>query len=230
MRLIWHIIAKDVRRVAWVWLAWLALLVTAVTWMQGRGSVGGAAVGMVAWLLIIALGFVVAGILMLEDPISDGRAAWRTRPVGRVRLLATKLACGLLLMGVTPWLLTGPARSVTAGWFTVGTWSEALFLPLVVPALAIGALARDVGHFALCSVFLAVVHVAMKALAGIGPLLPAHERVAREVWLQAPVWPLMSAVLIVQVLTGRTRLGWALIGAWGVAVVLRGIWPWLAAN
>lgn len=228
MRLIGHIIAKDVRRVAWVWLAWLALVAAGVSWVHGRGTVGNAVLWLAGTWLVIATGFAIAGILMLGDAIEDSRAAWRTRPVGRVRLLAAKLSGGVLILGVAPWLVTLPARWGKGVWF--GSFDEALLLPLVVPALAIGALARDMGHFVLCSAFLAVLHASVKTLAAVGPMLPAHLRVEREIWLQAPVWPLMAVVLIVHVLTGRTRLGWSLVAAWIVVIIARGIWPLLTGN
>lgn len=228
MRLIGHIVAKDVRRVAWVWLAWLALVAGGVSWVQGRGSIGNAALWFAGSWLVIATGFAIAGMLMLGDAIEDSRAAWRTRPIGRVRLLAAKLVGGVLMLGAAPWLVTLPVRLEKGVW--LGLFDEALLLPLVVPALAIGALARDLGHFILCSAFLAVLHASLKLLATAGPMLPAHLRVEREIWLQMPVWPLMAVVLIVQVLTGRSRLGWALIATWGLLMLAGGIWPWLAAK
>lgn len=228
MRLIGHIIAKDVRRVAWVWLAWLALVAAGVIWVHGRGTVGNAVLWLAGTWLVIATGFAIAGILMLGDAIEDSRAAWRTRPVGRVRLLAAKLIGGVFMLGVAPWLVTLSARLGKGAW--LAHLDEALLLSLVVPALAIGALARDLGHFVLCSAFLAVLHASLKTLGAMGPMLPAHVRVEREIWLQAPVWPLMAVVLIVQVLTGRSRLGWALIAGWGLMMLARGVWPWLGTN
>jgi len=103
-------------------------------------------------------------------------------------------------------------------------------LPLVIPALAVASLARDLGHFVVCAAFLAVLRVSLAAGLAVFPPPSAAARIDQQTWLNAPVWPFMTVVLVVQMLTRRTRVGWALVAIGLVVQTLGALWPSMGRN
>lgn len=121
MRLIWHLVAKDLRsQRSLLWL-WLALLMSkyaigcALIWTDGTAPLGRFELLAEAarWLQHLErAGAVLAAALILEDPLVGERVFWRTRPIAGRRLLAAKaLVLGLVflalpvLVGLPWWLL-----------------------------------------------------------------------------------------------------------------------------
>jgi hypothetical protein len=227
MRAIWHIAAKDVRRVAWWWLGWWALLAVMQLWIRVQGlPLAGTALFALVWAVWV-LGFFVAGLLMLEDPVPSDAAFWRTRPISRVHLLTAKLALAVMLLGVMPALLeamfsilpaTNAAREAPPA------IEQRLMLPLILLGLAMGSLAKDVGTFVVYSGFVLSLGLAANAVVAAAPI-GAQGGYLRHVLQQAPWWPAVSGLLILHVLTGRTRLCWCLIAA---GLIVRPAIAWLA--
>lgn len=237
MKGIWQIMQKDIRRLAWPWLGWLTIFV-AVS-VLAHGLRGGALTGLALTLggLVwtqLALGFTLAGAIVLEDPVASSNAFWLTRPISRGRMLTAKVATAVLLLIVMPMIVTAPvwlwSGRGTGSWGALG---EFVMLPLLLPALAIAALSRDIGHFIVAGACIVIVHVSLSQ----SPLVHACARLlsgaapATARIVEIPVWGVMGAVLGVQYSTGRTRLGWGLLAAWlAGAFALRVGWAAFAAN
>lgn len=221
MKGIWPIMEKDIRRLAWPWLGWLTVFV-AVS-VVAHGLRGGVLTGLslalagLVWTQL-ALGFVLAGAIVLEDPVAAPTAFWLTRPIARGRMLAAKVSTAFLLLIAMPMLVTAPVWLWNGrGGGQWGALGEFVMLPLLLPALAIAALSRDVGHFIVAGACVVIVHTSLSqpplvqacARMVFGSAGPAHARI-----VEFPVWAVMGAILGLQYFTGRTRLGWGLLGGW----------------
>ncbi|MBS0657268.1 MAG: hypothetical protein JSR82_03350 [Verrucomicrobia bacterium] len=120
MKLIWQIVAKDLRSqrsLIWLWVALLAskyVLGCALISRVGTASVlrSGTIAELASSLQDLEfVGAVLAFALVLEDPLVGERVFWRTRPIAGWRLLAAKaLGLGLVFLGLPvlvalPWWL-----------------------------------------------------------------------------------------------------------------------------
>lgn len=105
----WHIVRKDTRRLALPVAVWLAFQAGALAWFEQApgflaSDVSTWLYGYGLWIEQIVIvqglfGFVLVGVLMLEDPARGSDVFWRTRPISGARLLAAKgLAAGLMFV------------------------------------------------------------------------------------------------------------------------------------
>lgn len=113
MKLIWHIIRKDIVRERWLLSLWVGLIV-------GRVSVGFAALYTGGdWLLLeqihdglqlvqVVLGYGIILRMVHADGLIGPKIAWATRPISGGRLLLAKVAGALLIFGLLPLLLQLP--------------------------------------------------------------------------------------------------------------------------
>jgi hypothetical protein len=248
MRLLWHMVAKDLRRMAWPTGAWL-IFIAATTWgfqaitLARRGNIEVEAATWAStrsiWSIVIVatqfvIAFVLVGVVVVEDPFTGTTAFWQTRPIRNTRLFAAKLLVAGLLFVV------GPAVALTPVWlacgFSAGEVGHAAYnvmfwqVWLTVPAFAIALLTGTLRSFLLASLGLAVAH----SLCGAywptkhwsEPMTLAI-RHSRNVLIQYAIVPVTFAIALVQGLTRRVQIGWLLVGLWLVATLaVRVAWPW----
>jgi ABC-type transport system involved in multi-copper enzyme maturation permease subunit len=117
MKLVWHIVTKDVRRI-WLPLAFWAVVITAkhvvdwkllttvkpdVNWSEQMKLVA-----TLLFALKLIIGYALTAALVTEDSPIGTTAFWMTRPISGWRLLVGKfVACALLLI-IFPLLVSGP--------------------------------------------------------------------------------------------------------------------------
>jgi hypothetical protein len=111
MKLTWHIVRKDLRRMRGWLLAWSA--VSALPILLGLGVLAHnplaapepddvATYRLVLAGLEVAVGFLLTVVLLQEDAVIGDRQWWLTRPVGRGRLLLAKALGALVCVGLVP--------------------------------------------------------------------------------------------------------------------------------
>lgn len=173
MKQIFHILGKDLRRYAWAWLTLLAcasvdvyLLGTTAGLLDSRVN---QALAMLTSLVGGILFFVILVMVVQEETLADPDAYWLSRPVGRMRLLASKILFLLFLIAafqiaeaLTLVMNGGGARTPYALLESLGmlaAWQAQIFLSaqtrslphylLLVVSITVGFYA-----FTLCLVFL----------------------------------------------------------------------------
>jgi hypothetical protein len=217
MKLIWHIIKKDIRRDRGALLLWAALFVAQVAigfvllnyhggqrdFIQKLQLASAALVG-----LQFLMGYVLVARLVHADALLGTTLFWATRPISRRRLLAAKVGAVLLVFGVAPvallvpwWLWCGFTAHDLA-WTAVETFGWQLLM--IAPAFLIASLTDDLGRVLLWSVMLFVVGMMWTALLGsvlrpgrLGNIEGAGSAgiVYTRVWLSGILLVLFSAVI-----------------------------------
>ena len=245
MKLTWHIVRKDVHRMAWLMVAWLALRVAtfalplASPGEEGAGLLGGDYVPTLNYLCVIT-GLVVvyffAGTMMQEDPVSGSNAFWVTRPISGWRLLGAKALALAGLFGVLPVLVTLPWWLVNGygprelGWAALET--VAVMATITLPAIVVAAVTEDVAQFYRVTFFTVLLQVL--AWASTAMLASRSVEIFRPVDV-SPVgfgstawWSLaiLLAAVAHQFLTRRRRRTLAIVGvSLAVGVVELTVWP-----
>lgn len=159
MRLAWHIVTKDARRL-WLPLALWGVLLTLQNATEWRLSHWPAAEadgverlkGLALMLKFLGyfVGYILAAAVIREDPPHGSTAFWMTRPLSGARLLGAKLLGCAVLLGalpyafMLPWWLAAtdldqvlPAARELLGWRAV----------TVAPAIVVAALTESAGSF-----------------------------------------------------------------------------------
>ncbi len=123
MRLVWHIVEKDFRRLWVPLLLWTLLLVAqSEVGVQALGG-DGADLDRLYYLTIaertliflaLIVNMLLVAALVQEDALTGARAFWVTRPIAGGRLLVAKLLGAMLMFGAVPllasvrwWLVCG---------------------------------------------------------------------------------------------------------------------------
>jgi hypothetical protein len=236
MRLAGHIAGKDGRALAWpvaVWLlfllvtAWLQLrlewkpevasLAAAADWMRTMRSAA-----ILAGVISASATALLAGALVLEDRVVGCGAFWRTRPIAGGRMLAGKL------LGAAVLLVGAPVVALVPGWLVAGFgWTElgravsgglAGQAALVVPAMGLAVLTRNLGQHALA--VLAATVLGVLGLFALPAMWPgAHEVPAaletQAVLILALVLGAALVSLLSQYTIRRRAVGWTI---WGLAL------------
>lgn len=246
MSLIWHMAKKDIRRMAVPVAVWIVLIVaptialvavpppvegntaSAINWWPNILQAWIYAFSAVQWLI----GYVLAGALVLEDPLTGTTAFWTTRPIANARLLAAKLLAATVLF------LVAPALALLPVWVSSGFGAYALLVaaaefaarcgPIVLVAIAIASVVRTLPQFLLAS--LAVTAAFMGITIVLAPLwqdAPMAVRRSRHELVSAAFAPAIMGIAAHQFLTRRATRTWVLIGC---AIIATGIillaWPW----
>lgn len=248
MNLTWHMVRKDLRRLAWPVAGWLALLVgvavwlrlsawspesydtaAATNWVRPAGSLANAATLLAAALLVI-----LAGVLGEEDRVTGADGGWTTRPVSGWRLLGAKLTAALLLFVVAPigalsavWWESGfsgeewlRVAGATAGWLAAVAFA----------GLTLAALTRDLGQQAFAALlWLAAVTAIGTGLAQYthGVDTPPELAVTRTGLGNLLPWLAAAIALGWQYGTRRTAGGWrVMIAGLVLPVAVHAAWPW----
>ena len=248
MNLTWHIVRKDVRRMARPVAAWLGfLVVTAIgallaSWSPEKVEEAGAvewmrtlrSAMMAAAVIGTSATVMLAGVMVLEDRVVGSDSFWLTRPIDGWRLLRAKLLAAGLLLVVSPvvvlvpvWLVAGfDAREVLWAAAEVA-FTQAL---LVGVALGLAVLTVNLGQHA----FSALVTTALTVLVlGVLPALAervdaTRDALGTQVWLVIAILAAAAgATLAWQYRRRRSGVGWAIwvLALGGVAGVRLG-WTW----
>ena len=141
MRLVWQIVRKDLWRQRWWISLWLLsgstmlLTRTAELVIQHgqtvRGMGGGDMFGLWALLTFGLVAFFMPARAVLDDPLVDSNAQWRTRPISMGRLLAAKIVFIVGLMVILPVAILVIGQSIH--W---ALWNRRFFSVLDIACLA----------------------------------------------------------------------------------------------
>lgn len=242
-----HLVAKDFRRVRWVWAAWLAAGVTlsaVVAWWSPDVPASDFERVLRAWdrfawyvrAAMVALGagaFLLGGFMMLEDSPMGSDSFWQTRPVSGARLLVAKAVLATLLLVVAPvltlvplWLMAGFATA-QIGMLAVVLAGALAVIGLV--GMVCGAMSMDLGELAFAG--LSVVSAGALVLVFPEPFV-ALDPVARQAGYHSSLlatWLVLPVLLTFLVLQFVRRAGvrwWTVVGGvLPVALVARVAWP-----
>lgn len=235
MKLIWHIVRKDVRRLMLPTALWLVFIVGSA--VAFRLAPVGTAGDWASWFDIarawvrllmamqVVFGFVLGGTLVLEDPLVGDRAFWPTKPISGWRLCAAKVCAALLLFVVAPvvtllpvWFAFGfDAGAARAAMAELGT-SQLLLTSF---ALGAGALSRNLAQLLFYGVVLGAVVSLAPMLASLGDPsdLALAARRSRVVFVQMWVQGAVVAAGVHQFVTRRQMRSW-LVLIFGVLIAL----------
>lgn len=247
MNMTWHIVRKDLRRLAGPWAGWMALVIVSTVWIRLVGwdganreiTVAEGWIQTVGWVAQIAgfagiaLQTALIGALVLEDRATGSDSWWMTRPLAGGRLLAAKLIAVALLFVAAPLAVTvalgavgevgaATVRSVGLGVFWTAAW--------VLVATALAALTAHLGQM----LFAAAVWTGVTGAAVLGVVIlrwtpgavdPAQTQLRME-WASVGPWAALAMALGWQYRTRRTRAAWAIVAAGlAAAVVFNVAWP-----
>ncbi len=218
--------------------AWLAfIVVTTAGFRLGSGMAGSEddLSLLTTWTMLLAglqsvVGYLLVGATVLEDPLVGTGGFWMTRPVANARLLLGKLLAALLLFVVAPVLVLLPVwwlcRFPADAWLAAAGVTMVSQAAVTVPALAIASLSPTLRHFLLGSLGLAVMYTLLVAYGVTAQWMEPLVRRSRTVVIQFPILPFL-AVILLQFLTRKTRLGWALIAiSLPATLAVQLAWPW----
>ena len=138
MKLTWHIVLKDLRRLRWA-LVLLGVLVVAQyvawVWVRAAGSASEVQRGAVLalWGMQVLSVWLLVPQFVHEDPLS-GSAEWRVRPISGARLLGAKGLGIFLALCVWPSVLTLP------WWLELGFGAGEIGRVMAVNTLGMAAL------------------------------------------------------------------------------------------
>lgn len=169
MKLICHIIRKDIVRERWALLLWVLLLVgQAAIGLRLLGDPGynkdwiekGQIVNGILVFLQVLLGYMLVARLVHADALLGTEMFWATRPISRGRLLVAKALGAVLVFGLLPVVLLAP------WWLWCGFTGRDLFwsgvdtfgwqLLMIAPAFLIASMTRELGRLLLWTILLFV--------------------------------------------------------------------------
>lgn len=169
MKLIWHLIEKDIRRDRWALVLWALLFV-------GQVGVGVMArnprefdLDLIVYLqtgsmtlvgLQMVMGYVLVARLVQADALIGNTHFWMTRPISRGRLLLAKGLGALLIFGLVPVLLLLPWWLYCGfGWreiFWTGVETLGWQLLMIALAFLVATLTDDLGRLLLWTLLLII--------------------------------------------------------------------------
>jgi hypothetical protein len=240
----WHIVRKDFRRLRLPLALWLLMMFlhTTLLWRAaGLDATPASYEGMrffaLSWqTIVMAVGFVLAAWLIMEDSLVSDRAFWRTRPISGLRILVAKLGGALLFFCVLPALVFTPIW-ILAG-FSIREWGvAAIELVLQQALVSAGAiflagitatpgqfLVRAVGLWVFLPLYLTYI------MGGLGDARYGVEAGLAETrfWLTQGLIFATPAVVIVHQFLTRFTLRSCALGALGLLLMLgvKLVWPW----
>jgi hypothetical protein len=249
MKLIWHIIRKDIVQFRWALLAWASLyagqigLGLSMLHMDHPNLEEAAWLQWGNWLLVFlqsATGYLLVTQFVQADGLAGTRMFWLTRPISARRLLAAKALGVLLVFAVLPVLLLLPwwlycgfgARDL--GWTACETFGwQAL---MIAPAFCIAALTDEISRVLMWTLLLLAGLVAWTiwvqsglkmALGGPAPSGNSGLMFSR-LWLATAI--LVGGSMIIaghQFLTRRfVRSVTMTVPMLGLIVLVGRFWPW----
>lgn len=243
MRTVWNIVRKDFRRLALPWCLWLGLVLLHTSLlMVYRGDSHVEAVAFNGLLyytyavgaIVLAVGFLLAAWLVMEDSLVVTQAFWPTRPISGVRLLAAKVLGAFLMFSVAPVVVLTPVWLGCGFSFRelgVAALQQAIQQGLLsVAAFAIAGVTATSGQFLVRLVGAAIL-LPMSLSFALGRMTDSDAALSTGTimsrsWL---VWVVVLAtppmVVVHQYLTRRTVRSWMLAGL-GFAVMMAVPYGW----
>lgn len=232
MKLIWHIIRKDLRRLAWVFAAW-AVAGTYLIFYRGLNIIQRSIwdnIGIVALFTFLALGIALIASIVQEDGLCGVNEFWRTRPIAAGRLLTAKLGLVLVSFAIIPMALALALRPGHGGGFAaIGAISI-----YVLALAAVASCTKDLGQFLLVAVGCGMIaSVLAGLLAGLAPVTGLSKSamvdvtVTKIVVLHAIIGVAAVVILLNQYTTRRSVLSrWLLATTVVVTAAVGGLWRW----
>jgi hypothetical protein len=249
MKLIWHIVLKDVARHRWPLVAWLMMLIAPFALGLAAQNENGAEIDRVirfqqanVLLLIVqfSMGYFLISSFVQGDELTGTQMFWLTRPISGARLLAAKLiGIGLLfailpVVCLLPWWLRCGLGLREIGWTAVETLGWQLLL--IAPAFLLASLTADLGRVIMWSLlliaglFAGVIILQAKLRISLGDSYRSSLAgvLFTRLWLAAAVLVVGAALVTThQYLTRRWARSVALAGANWAIVILVGAIGWL---
>ena len=238
MSLTWHIVRKDLRRMAvptGIWCALVAVITLAMRTvpmtLELAGPLQSADLAAAAsrWINVVetfiglamimqtSTGVVLVASLLQQDSLVGTRAFWQTRPISDGRLLRAKLIAGTLLFVLAPALVIA-----AIGWSCGFSWREGtsaaaqlmLWQGIAVGVgFAVGSITANLGTF----LFTALLGSALFPIIMIGLNSGVGRTAGQGFMLKCIVTFGPAIIFLAQVLGRKRKLGW---WAYGTALVL----------
>jgi hypothetical protein len=232
VNLTWHIVKKDLRRMAGPVALWCAFILAGACWFRSAELkiVGNAEAAISEWISLLGIWgnlifvgqwvflAVLAAALVLEDAVVGTSAFWMTRPIAGTRLLLAKTIAAIVLFVVLPGLALIPV------WLSISSEVRALAWALLwtcggfalasLFAFTVATLTRTLGQFlfAVVAFFFAVCAVTYVAI------ITRHGSADFRLDLAVPVF---AWVAIQQYVTRNAPRGWCILAAgWLVTVAV----------
>jgi hypothetical protein len=246
--LIWHIVKKDFRRMAWPVAAWWLFIVMSAGWFAHGASLGSittkweaeAWIVTVRWLTLLAaiikelLGYLLVGATVLEDPINGTTGFWQTRPLSSGRLFVAKG------VGVIGFLVLVPTLLMVPIWLAFGFDRETAFFGvapsvlahslIALTGLAIASLSANLRQFLFLSIALPAAYVLCAAwytTHAIATEYTLEVRWSRDAIVLFGVIPITAGIMSFQYLSRNTvRSLWLVALALVACLAVRVVWPW----
>jgi len=232
VNLVWHIIRKDLRRLAWAYGAWAVAggyLVVYRNLNIVQRSIWDN-VGIVALFTFLALGIALIATIVQEDGLCGTNEFWRTRPIAAGRLLAAKLALVLTSFAVIPMALALTLRPGQGGELAaIGAVSI-----YVLALAAVASCTKDLGQFLLVGVGCVLITSTLAGfLTGLAPVTGLSKpamvalTVAKVLVLHVVIGVAALTILLNQYTTRRTVLSrWLVAATVLVTALIGGLWRW----
>ena len=232
MNLVWHIIRKDLRRLAWVYAFWAAAGIYLIAF-RGINVIERTFwdnLGIVALITHFALAIALIAAIVQEDGLCGVNEFWRTRPIAAGRLLAAKLILVLGSFAVVPLLVTLAIRPGDGGELA----AIGVFAVNVLACAAVASCTKDLGQYFLVGVASFMVAPALGGvLANFAPAVEldrsaaAALRATKIMLLYGVIGITAVGILLNQYTTRRSVLSrWALAAAVVGAALITGLWRW----
>jgi len=158
MNLTWHIIWKDLRRLAWPLVFWGVTglhLLASLRWNVQYLSIGDSAM-IISLLIHLTLIFVLPAWIVQEDGLVGDTVFWRTRPIHSRRLLVAKLCLIVVLFAVLPIIILLVGKALSVGiFFRRFDALHYVFLTLLCVSLSSAAIAsctKELAHYLMVGV------------------------------------------------------------------------------
>lgn len=242
MKLVWHIVRKDLFRLRWILLLWVVVLIAALGLAAIQSGLDeetyfsfwiAASVLVVGFIPLMAFGLVMG--LLHDDPVAEIDAFWITRPISGGNLLFAKLTA-LVLIGFIPVLIAIPFwLNYDFGWSQIlratGQTLRMDFL-LVLLALPFAVISANASKFVMNVMMGLGILLLVFLLLGLGhsqkdePGIPAL--LESKAWLIVGLW-FVSALIVTlnQFLRRRTQQSIAVLAIMAVAGFgVAKWWPW----
>jgi len=248
MKLTWHIVVKDLRRLLVPLAVWTAIFLSEILvgarLLYGNPTSASAfkefqSLAAVLYGLRISIGFLLVPALVFEDGLVDTSAFWPTRPISGLRLLGAKLLGCLLIFGLLPilvplpwWLLCGYGghQVLDASLDSLGFQVLPVSVGLMIAALT-GSFPRFLGWTCITVAAAVLTFITMVQPAGVHLFLHGADIVAGSevnvARLQMIRWVSIAACLAVaahQYLTRRLALSFALVTCIVGFLVVEVVW------
>lgn len=242
MKLTWHIVLNDLRRLRLPLVLWTALLAAKLglgawlLWGNGAGFERVSATSFLLGAIEVVLGYVLVAWLIHGDLPTGTTAFWMTRPLSGRRLLAAKLGGLALIFGAVPLAMSLP------WWLACGYGPRELALAagetlvvqgvVVAVALPLAALTNEFSRYVMWTLVLVVALVATSMAMIVVPGMGAEGAakaglIATRSWLALALFLLGGGLAAMQQFCGRRLVrSIATLGSGAVvALAVLNYWP-----